>query len=255
MRRFLVLLALAASSLVVVVGPSAAANDTECVGALTGEFDNVVVPRELVCVLTDSTVHGNIKAFEGSALDVESSIVGGNITTLPDSRLAVSDSEVGGGVYGDLAQFVRVRGTTVHGDIEVVGRGPVPFAIAPGVFINSVFTLGNIKVQKMTGDLVITGDNVIGHNLQVEDNFIPSALGRLTVTSNEVGQNLQVNNNVGPGVKTVSGNTAHESLQCFGNEDPFVGTPNVAREAQGQCSAAPLPPGAVPPGGGGGIEV
>jgi hypothetical protein len=30
-------------------------------------------------------------------------------------------------------------------------------------------------------------------------------------------------------------------LQCFENELPFSGAGNVAREAQGQCAAAPLP--------------
>ena len=42
--------------------------------------------------------------------------------------------------------------------------------------------------------------------------------------------------NRGPGPKTVQGNTVRGDLQCFENDEPFLGTPNVARKAEGQCA-------------------
>jgi hypothetical protein len=43
-------------------------------------------------------------------------------------------------------------------------------------------------------------------------------------------------------VKTVSGNRVGGVLKCENNEEPFVGAPNFAAKAEGQCSnTGPLP--------------
>jgi hypothetical protein len=64
----------------------------------------------------------------------------------------------------------------------------------------------------------------------------------MAVTASDVAQNLQAFKNKGPGNKTGSGNTVGSSLQCFENDLPFTSAGNVAKQAQGQCTAAPLAP-------------
>jgi hypothetical protein len=239
-RRPLVLLALATSSLVLIIAPGAAAADTACMGALTGTHDNVVVPPGQSCFVSGATVRGNVKALQ-------------------DSRLRITGSNVHGNVEGEKADIVQVTGSTVGGNITVKEGGP-PVAVAPGftgcqsavailtpceVFITTTrVEHGNIQVEKMHGTTWIT-DTValspIRGNVKVEDNLIEPLAEFIFVSRNEVEQNVQVFKNKGPGRKRVSENVVHQSVQCFENDPPFIGGPNVARDAQGQCAATPLP--------------
>jgi hypothetical protein len=111
------------------------------------------------------------------------------------------------------------------------------------VVLNVTVEEGNIQIERMQGDVVVRSVGVLSPirgNVKVEDNFTPAGQF-LTVDFSDVAQNVQVFKNTGPGSKFVLGNTVRESLQCFENAPPFIGGPNVAREAQGQCVAAPLP--------------
>lgn len=236
MRKELLLLGVLAS-LVLAVAPSAAANDTPCVGTVTGMHDNIVVPPGQSCVVSGAIVRGNVKALQ-------------------DSRLLVTGSNVRGSVEGDKADIVQVVDSTVRENINIKEGGPV--AAAPGFFLcaGGVTTPceavvlrvtveeGNIQIERMEGDVVVRSVGVLSPirgNVKLEDNFIPAGQFLTVDIGTRVAQNLQVFKNKGPGSKFVLGNTVGESLQCFENDPPFFGGPNVAREAQGQCVAAPLP--------------
>jgi hypothetical protein len=68
----------------------------------------------------------------------------------------------------------------------------------------------------------------------VQKNVIPGSEG-MAVNRNTVGGNVQVLKNRGEGPKTVLDNTVRQDLQCNKNDEPFVGGPNVAHQAEGQC--------------------
>jgi hypothetical protein len=238
MRKLLVLFALLAVALI--VAPGAAANDTPCMGTLTGTHDNVVVPPGAACVLSGATVRGNVLALQ-------------------DSRLHVATSNVRGNVQGDKADIVQVSSSRVREDIIIKEAGP-PVAAVPGFFFSCAFggpftpcealvldtTIeeGNVQLEKVHGTAWVSGNvllSAIRGNIKIEDTFASPVAEFMAATSTTVEQNLQVFKNRGPGLKLVSGNTVRESLQCFENELPFTGAPNIARQAQGQCAAAPLP--------------
>jgi hypothetical protein len=241
MRKVLLLLVLAASSLVLIVGPSAAASDTPCMGTLPpGTYDNIVVPPGQTCLLTGVTVLGNVKALE-------------------DSRLHIQSSNVRGNVIGDKADTVELSGGTVRENIIIKEGGPAPILAPSGFFMCGFFPFrtpceavvsgttveeGSIQIEKMQGSVFVGSAGVLSPirgNIKVEDNLVNAPDGSLGVISNRVAQNLQVFKNRGTASKFVTNNTVGESLQCFENDPPFTGTPNVAREAQGQCGATPLP--------------
>lgn len=241
MRKLFALFALLASALV--VAPGAAAGDTPCVSTLLpGTYDNVVVPPGQTCILNSVTVLGNVKALQ-------------------DSRLRINSSNVGGNVEGDKADIVQVDASTVRENITIKEGGP---AVAPAagfhfctqfsppsstpceaVVINSTIEDGNIQIEKMQGDTVVRANGLLSlspirGNIQIYETFVAAA-EFLSIDGNSVSQNVQVFKNGGPGRKLVVFNTVRENLQCFENVPPFVGSANIARQAQGQCSAAPLP--------------
>jgi hypothetical protein len=82
----------------------------------------------------------------------------------------------------------------------------------------------------------------VGQMVKVEETQSTPTVEFMAVTASDVAQNLQAFKNKGPGNKTGSGNTVGSSLQCFENDLPFTSAGNVAKQAQGQCTAAPLAP-------------
>jgi hypothetical protein len=214
--------------------PSAAAGDTQCIGTLTGTFDNVVVPAGAQCRLVNSTVHGNVLA-------------------LPDSHIAISNSRIAGNVQGDKADLVQVvNGSNVGGSVWAKEGGPAPvstvtFFICSGggpftpceVAILGSTIGGNVQVEKMTGDVAIGDAVFLGlmvntGNIKAEENLIPAG-SLFQIRNNRVAGNLQVFKNTGGGTKSVQANVVAEDLQCFENTAPFVGGPNTAQQSQGQC--------------------
>jgi hypothetical protein len=232
MRRALLLLALAASSLVLVVAPSATADDSMCVATLTGTHDNVVVPPGATCVLTAATVRGNVIA-------------------LADSKLAVSSSTVQGNVEGRRADSVVVANSTVRQNVTIFEGGPAalpvigPFSCTVAANVCEAAVLGstiggNVHISKVVGSIRVgsilipaLGAPFPNGNVQVEDNIVPTG-DDLVIAFNTVAQNIQVYKNTGPGNKTVTSNNA-VAIQCFENVLPFVGGPNGTGKKEGQC--------------------
>jgi hypothetical protein len=223
-KVFILMAAVGAAVALLVPSPVMSASDTPCVGLLTGTFDNVVVPPGATCFLTNSTVAGNVKALE-------------------NSRLFITSSTVFGNVNGDKADTVRVSDSTVRQDISIKEGGPGP-GFSGTIICRTTVQEGNIQVERMVGEVVIGHPTICGAplnsvlkgNIKVQDNVITAGGGFFGLrVGNNVAQNLQVVRNTDAGLKTVSGNTAGESIQCFENTPPFVGGPNTAPNKEGQC--------------------
>ena len=237
MRGHLSLLVVVASAAaVLVIAPGAAAADMNCVGTNIGAFDNVVVQPGQTCVINSSTVSGNVKALQGS-------------------RLLFINSTVAGNVVGDKAAEVQVVTSTVGGNVELKETGPgvpiggffacgigtFPFTICEA-FVSQSTVKGNVQIDKTLGTAWVT-DSVVRGNLKIEETKSTPIAEFLNVQNNNVGQNVQLFKNGGPGFALAIRNTVNSSLQCFENaylSGFFGSTLNVAKEAQGQCSAAPL---------------
>lgn len=186
----------------------------ECSGTVRGTFANVFVPAGASCTLQGSTVNGNVLAREGS-------------------RLYVSDTRVAGNIDGVEAAVVQVRGGSLGGSIQIAD-GSSPGDLGAAVSGGTVLSQGNIQIIKMrTGHIRIADVSLEKGNIKVEENSTGSGL---EVEGNSVAQNIQVFKNRGEGGKTVRHNRVGQVLQCKENAAPFVGGPNAAAEAEGQCA-------------------
>jgi hypothetical protein len=174
-----------------------------------------VVPPGATCTIGNAVVRGNVKALE-------------------NSRLFTFSSTVGGNVEGDKAEVVQLlTGTGIAGNV----------ILKEGEFADNAFDVaicgttvgGNVEIAKMTGAIVMGGPafcaNQFRGNLKIEENLILV----LDINLVSVGQNMQVFKNRGTGTKLIFSNTVGQNLQCFENDPPFVGGPNAAGKAEGQC--------------------
>jgi hypothetical protein len=220
MSKLLVVIGLAL--LVVLSGaPIALADDTTCVGFVTGPHDNIVAPPGALCIVSAAQVKGNIKALE-------------------NSRLVVFNVAVGGSIDGDKVDSVQIVDSLVGGNIQIKEGGTTRFLFS--VLICQTFLPnGNIVVEKMSGGVIVgdavsfffcPGNTVAKGNISIQENVITTVF---SVRFNNVSENLQVFKNTGAGPKFVQFNTAGESVQCTDNAPPFVGSPNNAPKKEGQC--------------------
>jgi hypothetical protein len=258
MKKFVVVSILTIMVALVGVGP-AMAGDTQCVGALTGTHDNVVVPPGAHCEMTNATVIGNVKVLSGGSLRASNSRIGGSVQGDNSDWVCL---QFGTQVRGNFEVKGGQLGTTTGHDISTIVNGNTKVEENAGLtFIDAATVGGNIEILKNTGTLEVEF-NTIGGNIKVEDNVVPAVYTggppqpapggcglpsaflipiNMSVVNNVLPRsNVQIFKNSGPGTKTVAGNRA-QTVQCFDNTPPFVGGPNFTTQAQGQCFAAPAP--------------
>jgi hypothetical protein len=222
---------LAAGLLTVVLAKPAWADDTRCVGVVTGVHDNVVVPPGAFCTLQNAQVMGNVKVLEEATLRANASTIRENVQG-PQVREILL--QFGTQVGGDVQIKGANPGTTNGFDINVRVGGDAQLEENRGrVFVDAAFVAGDLEVRKNISQGFLEVEfNTVGGNVKIEDNVV---LSSMSVLGNRVTGNLQVFKNTGPGFKQVVSNTVRENLQCFENTPPFVGGPNAAQQAQGQC--------------------
>lgn len=201
------------------VSVTATEENMECVGALTGTFHNVTVPPNVLCILFNSIVTGNVTAME-------------------NSLLGAFDNQIGGSILGNSADVLQTRNNTVQGNINIKSGGPHPVFLE--VEVCGSIVRGHVHVVDMTGTISLgptfcaPGANTIDEHVHVKNNVIPP--GRLLqLRLNTVGTDADISGNTGVGPKAVQTNTVARTLKCENNDPPFVGGPNVADRYKGQC--------------------
>jgi hypothetical protein len=172
MKRLALLMA-ALTVPVLLVAPSATANDTLCTGALAGAHDNVIVPDGATCNIAGAQIKGNVKVLAGGSLDV------------------FAPTTIGGSVQADPGhQYVRIWGgaVVVMGDVEVKGGTGAPdggtAGYLAGTDIRGNFQWeenriglnadggtigGNVKAEKNAGGGFISGNTIRG-NVECKEN-------------------------------------------------------------------------------------
>jgi hypothetical protein len=225
MGRKLLVCGIAIAAVAALPSP-ASAGDTRCNGLLVGTFDNVVVPRNSSCTLFSSVVTGNVTVRRGGSLLSQS-------------------NEIAGNVEGDQPRWVGSLADRIGGNFDITaatGPGFLFLTFSVNVFIcGSTLTGGDVAVEKSRGGTVAIGSqtpfcpgNDVAGNILVQENLIPPG-EVMPVDRNVVGGNVQVFKNRGMGAKSVVANEVRENVQCKENDEPFVGGPNLAAQAEEQC--------------------
>ena len=249
LRKLLAVLACLA--VVLIIPPAAQADDTTCGVIAAGTHDNVIVPEGAFCLIQGpgTVIKGNVTAFPRSSLLIQGGVeVHGNVIGLADSLVRLHaglpiENIVRGNVLGDKVDGLELQfvGNVVHGDIHVTGRGVVPLTEADiGVHVCGARLLnGSIEVEKMTISRFIRLDNgycsapnfLDKGGIKVVENHVPPGVEGLWIGQAQIASgNLQVFKNTGGGPKTVVGNNvATGEIQCYENDPPFVGGPNMGK--------------------------
>jgi hypothetical protein len=168
----------AAAALVsVILAGVAGAADTQCVGAISGPHDNVVVPRGATCVISNAQIKGSIKVYGNLDMFAPRSTVGGNI-----------DGEPGHGYVRLWSGSALVQGNVqIKGSTSGIAAGFEPNQEIRGNFqweennnrlvAQASIIGGNVKAEKNTGGGFIGPGNNIGNNVECKENTPPIGEG------------------------------------------------------------------------------
>ena len=193
-------------------------DDVECRNmVLTGTFHHVYIPPGNSCWIRNAHVTGHVKGDRPLHVEIGTSTVEGNVLIR------------GGGM---LHQYVILDHLIANGNVHVDERD------GGGIWLGNSQVGGNVKMDKnvVTNFLHVAGSR-IEHDLHLFHNRVASP-GYLMANSNQVRQNLMVFHTDGNGAKVVVENEVGQNLLCHKNDAPFIGQPNVARKAHGQCEAS-----------------
>jgi hypothetical protein len=244
-----------ATALTLTVAPAPAAAPTECDGALTGgPFDNVEVPSGAHCEMVDAVVTGNVLVRADASLRASASQISGNVIGQNSAWVCL---QFASSLGGDFLVKGGALHTTTGFDIGVVVGGHARVTDNAGLtFIDAANVGGNVDVSSNTGTLEIEF-NTIGGNVTLANNVVPPVYtggpaqpgdggcgvptsfilqvgGMSNINNTLPTSNMHVISNSGTGDKTVVGNTV-KNIICLNNDPLFVGGPNTAQHAVGQC--------------------
>ena len=198
--------------------------DTPVVVAVPGDL---VVPANGVCVITGSTVGGNVFVGKGGYFQSSNSEIAGDVRTNRSNGLFLDvGTTVGDEVDADNTFTVDVFGSRVGDDIEVE-RSSVHVHICGNLVGDDIEVSGSGPEVQVGDPAQDCGANTVGDDIEVERNNLPAGFGVLAVRGNTVADDLEVNFNRGGGEKLVTDNIGGDRLECRGNEQPFVGAPNA----------------------------
>lgn len=198
---------------------AASPGNTRCVGTLPpGTYQNVTVPEGETCLLEHSIVEGNVTAREGSRLTLFNVRVGENVHGLKPAVVHVSAFPIGSGSVG--------------GNIHIQSAES-PNALF-SVYINQIEVMrGNIHLEKNNaGGIEVSNNSVLLGSVLIQGN---DAAFFNTIQDNRIAVNLIVMDNGGPAPKSVRNNFLDGKVICFRNAPPFIGGPNFAESAEGEC--------------------
>jgi len=183
-----------------------------CNGVYSGIFNgNVTVSAGQNCEFVNGSITGNVQ------------VRGGN--------LALSDDLIGGNLQISGGGFSVTSFTAIEGNLQVqnLPSGTVLNEICDStVNGNLQFQNNGTPVQIGSASSSSCGGNVIGGNLQVQNNTAATA-----IFDNTIQGNLQDQNNTGS--TQVFSNTTSGNLQCE-NDASITGGDNAAKQLQGQCA-------------------
>src|SRR5262249_43857513 len=149
-----------------------AAGSTACTGALTGTFNNVVVPESASCTLTSALVQGNVEVRSNARLVVDGA------------------STIRGNVVADHCMSVMLSGTVgVGGNVQIQHCTMPSGYIGPGIQIS-----GNIECHNNAAACVAESGTV-SKNVQIHNN---TAAAASDISLNRIGGNLSCHGNTPP---------------------------------------------------------
>jgi hypothetical protein len=180
MRRILMAAAMTAS--VLMLGPSASAEETVCRGSIGGRtVDNLRVPQGATCHLDGTRVEGTVKVGRNATLIARDIRVKGNVQAENANRVVVkAGSRVNADIIYVQGEAARVLDTRIGGRLLYDEN-------ERAVEARRNIVEGDVQAFQNTGGVVIANNRIDG-NLQCKQNNPPPTGGGNVVQGNKEDQ-------------------------------------------------------------------
>jgi hypothetical protein len=218
---------------------------TTCNETLTGANvpRDLVVPEDGTCIISATTVGGDVKVGKNGYFEADASQISGGVTSYRGQTVFINTgSTVGGDVGVSRAAQVFLFNSTLNGGIQV-SRSTDKVHVC-GNQIDGRVEIAQSGPDILFGDTLPGATDCLGntvengHSANLNDNYTDN---ELVIAGNTIqGGDLRVIGNRGPSDKLVENNTGGDDLSCWGNENPFTSSGNTGWDDQrGQCEIPP----------------
>lgn len=201
-----------------------------CDGIATGTYDNVTVPPNGSCTLTNATVRGNVIVQSGAFLDTQGTgSIHRNLLAADNTDVTVSlDWTVYGSTLANAAFQMTLDGTVHNVLLNNTQDANLYATTIEGSLVSNgaVNSLGIQSTTRITGNVVINntaagGSYYLSYNPQID--------GSVLVTNNQT-------------AGSIDDNVIARDLACYRNTPPPANFANqVGGRSLGQCSAPTVP--------------
>jgi len=174
----------------------ASADDTICVGSISGTHDNVVVPSGSVCTFSSTTINGDLKVESAASLFASSSTINGNIEADGANFILLVSVTVGGDVQIEKSSggFVNINdlsvGGSVGGDLKITEKSSGSFVQVAGSSIG-----GDLEMEENSGSFVRAFGNTVDGDLEFNKNTTTDTFAPMVVATNTVTGDLKCKDN------------------------------------------------------------
>jgi hypothetical protein len=220
------------------IPPTECSNDasTPLTGSVPGDL---VVSDNGVCYIAGATVGGNVRVGRDAYFEASGSQIAGDVKSRKSTTVFLHDgTTVGGSVESDRTFQVFLFDSAVGEDVQVEDTSGT-------VNVCGVQVTDDIQVEDSGRDILVgdtlggCGGNTVGDDIEILHNRVDVELivrGNTVTDDLKVFNNKSINGSNAP--KSVDSNTGGDSLECYGNDDPFTGSPNTGfASAEGQCTS------------------
>jgi hypothetical protein len=223
-----------------VASASGQAQDFSCATDSThlyysGTYDNVVVPPNSACLLSDSTILGNVTVQTNSTVEFENNgVVHGHVAAGDNTDVTEDDPgwTIDGPILGKNTQDISIAGNTHSILADNLGYLTIQSGNVDGsIALNQGQVSGFITTSQITGNLVMNGTTgeppgpfgPVGFYIDGAPGVAPQDIGGDVVLTNNT-QEIYLD-----------GNHIHRNLVCAGNNPPpFNSVDGVGNQVDGR---------------------
>lgn len=156
-------------------------NDPDCPATEMDFAGDTTIPEDASCSYANLVTDGNITLAPGADLVLEGSEVGGNLQGAEGSAIVLRDTIISGNAQVEAVPSVELVNSTIGGNLQIA-------KVTGDVSITGTDVLGDVQIKECSGDSIVIEATSVTGNLNCTENTSTIELEAVTVEGEATGQ-------------------------------------------------------------------
>jgi hypothetical protein len=156
-------------------------NDPQCPATEMDFAGDTSIPADASCSYANLVTDGNVTLAPGAALVLEGAEVGGNLQGAEGSVIVLRDTIVSGNAQVEAVPSIELVNSTIGGNLQIA-------KVTGDVSITGTDVLGDVQIKECSGDSIVIEETSVSGNLNCTENSSTIELEDVTVDGEATGQ-------------------------------------------------------------------